>query len=284
MASRGSRFALSVSAGWLGLVRFGVDAPAVCLGDGVLLLDGRLQPQLLCEVYVQIMNRPGRVVMHQSWRHLLFLHWSVPPEQLTRHLPPGLTLDTFEGRAYIGLVPFTMMNIRFRGLPVLGRTGAFHETNVRTYVRRGDQIGVWFFSLDATEPLAVRVARKFWGLPYHDANISLNAFEEVGYVLNRPDPHAASLEVRYRPRGSPSPTTPGTIEHFFVERYDLFSVKGANCFSGRVVHPPYSIQPVEIQFLNQDMFRGILDESLGPPEFACYSPGVDVDVCKLVSI
>ena len=95
--------------------------------------------------------RPRRwSVMRHRWAHLLFLHWAVPPEQLRPLLPPGLDLDTFEGRAYVGLVPFTMTGVRPVLLPPLPLLSSFHETNVRTYVhRRGRDPGVWFFSLDA---------------------------------------------------------------------------------------------------------------------------------------
>jgi uncharacterized protein YqjF (DUF2071 family) len=121
-------------------------------------------------------RRPERpVVMYQSWRSLLFLHWEFPPEQVRPLVPAGLDLDLFEGRAYVGLVPFTMKGVRPVVLPPVPGTGAFHETNVRTYVHRdGRDPAVYFFSLDAASALAVIGARALFSLPYHHARMRLD--------------------------------------------------------------------------------------------------------------
>src|SRR3569832_2218087 len=120
--------------------------------------------------------RPAdRTVMYQSWRHLLFIHWVVLAESLAPMLPPGLTLDTFEGRAYVGLVPFTMIGVRPVWFPRFPPITDFHETNVRTYVHKdGANPGVWFLSLDAANALAVRVARGQWRLPYHFSRMEMD--------------------------------------------------------------------------------------------------------------
>ena len=76
------------------------------------------------------------VVMHQNWHHLLFLHWPIPPDELQRLVPPELTIDTFEGKAYVGLVPFTLSGVRPILTPKLPWISSFHEVNVRTYVHR----------------------------------------------------------------------------------------------------------------------------------------------------
>ena len=115
-----------------------------------------------------------RPVMRQSWRELLFLHWPISPDQLRPLVPPSLDLDLFEGIAYVGLVPFTMTGVRPVGLPSVRGISNFHETNVRTYVHRdGRDPGVWFFSLDAANRLAVYLARTFFHLPYYHARMFL---------------------------------------------------------------------------------------------------------------
>ncbi len=113
--------------------------------------------------------RPRRLaVMRMNWRDLLFLHWPVPAVILRALIPPQLELDLFEGTAYVGLVPFTMTGVRPVGVPPVPGLSSFHETNVRTYVRLGDRDpGVWFFSLDAANPIAVKLARSLFHLPYH---------------------------------------------------------------------------------------------------------------------
>src|SRR5215213_9215217 len=116
--------------------------PPPPLGDGI----DRVAPT----------RRPPRhPVMYQVWSHLLFLHWAVPVAALRPLVPPGLEIDTFDGRAYVGLIPFTMTGVRPAGIPAIPGFSDAHEVNVRTYVHRdGRDPGVWFFSLDANHLLA----------------------------------------------------------------------------------------------------------------------------------
>ena len=115
----------------------------------------------------------GHGLMRMIWHDLLFMHWPVDAEQLRRHLPDSLTLDTFEGDAWIGVVPFRMSDVSLTGVPALPRLSKFPELNVRTYVVGPDgQSGVWFYSLDATNPIAVRGARWLYCLNYVDAKMS----------------------------------------------------------------------------------------------------------------
>ncbi len=125
--------------------------------------------------YFALRERPtSPVVMWQRWRSLLFLHYSSDPEEVQATLPAGLTVDTFDGRAWVGLVPFRMEGVRPRGLPAVRGLSDFPETNVRTYVHReGREPGVWFYSLDAANGLACAVARRFFGLPYHHADMEV---------------------------------------------------------------------------------------------------------------
>ena len=97
--------------------------------------------------------------MSMRWERLAFLHWRYPAEQIQRRLPAGLAVDLHHGEAWIGIVPFVMNAVRLRGsFPVPG-TSRFPELNVRTYVRHRGRAGVYFFSLDATSPIAIRTAR-----------------------------------------------------------------------------------------------------------------------------
>lgn len=198
-------------------------------------------------------HRPNdRVVMRQEWRKLLFLHWAVPPADVQTLLPPGLTVDTFAGQAYVGLVPFTMRNVRPVGFPAVPGLSHFHECNVRTYVHRNGQPGVWFWSLDAAQPIAVEIARRVWRLPYFNAQMSLTEQDgEILYHTRRTHHDAPSGEcrVRYAPTGTPAPALPGTLTHFLVERYLLYAQGKNGLLRGQVHHTSYPIQSATVSEL-----------------------------------
>ncbi|MCU1350294.1 MAG: hypothetical protein JWO56_3324 [Acidobacteria bacterium] len=202
-------------------------------------------------------------LMHQSWHHLLFLHWEVPPQELQALLPLGLDLDTFEGIAYVGLIPFTMTGVRPILMPALPGLSSFHEVNVRTYVhQKGKNPGVWFFSLDASSNLAVAAARATYHLPYFHANIDFAATGSVvpqfSFQSHRDDPRGpmpAHGHFRYSPvEGPAAPAAAGTLEHFLVERYILYSVDaGHHLHRARVHHQPYPLQRAEIHELDETL-------------------------------
>src|SRR5262245_35014335 len=109
---------------------------------------------------------PGSWLMAQGWHDLLFAHWPVPVKALQRLIPESLEIDTFEGQAWLGVVPFRITDVRLPWLPPLPGVSAFPELNVRTYVTDGRKPGVWFFSLDAGNPAPVLAARYGYRLPY----------------------------------------------------------------------------------------------------------------------
>ncbi len=161
------------------------------------------------------------------WRQLLFAHWPVMPQLLQRLLPEGVQVDTFEGQAYVGIIPFSMGGVRTRLTPAIPGMSAFPELNVRTYVRVNDQPGVWFFSLDADSRWFVAVARRQYRIPYYRAEMRI-ARQEKGWVhfeSRRVHPGAApaALVCRYRPTGEPAPSPPGSLAHWLTERYCLFT-------------------------------------------------------------
>lgn len=232
----------------------------------------------------------SRVVMRQEWHQLLFLHWEVSPEQVQARLPEGLTVDTFEGKTYLGLVPFTMRNVRPVWSPPVPWLSHFHETNVRVYVRdKSGRAGVYFFSLEAANPIAVELARGLFKLPYHWAKMTMeHTGSQIRYSSERLShpPRPAYCYVTYGPQpGTVLDTAvPSTLEHFLIERYTLFSVAGGSLFSGKVVHLPYQFQPAAFTNLNQTLTHAagfVLDM---PPLLAHYAPGVKVDVYALTPV
>ena len=192
-------------------------------------------------------------VMRQDWHHLLFLHWEVPPQELQRLVAPELTVDTFDGNAYVGLVAFTLSGVRPLLTPPLPWISSFHEINVRTYVHlNGRDPGVWFFSLDASSAIAVAAARAAYHLPYFHASTEfLASSERIDFQSRRDDPRGtmpATSRIRYMPMdGIVKHAAPGTIEHFLMERYILYTTDDEHRLCrARVHHQPYPIQRADV--------------------------------------
>lgn len=188
-------------------------------------------------------------IMTQTWHDLLFAHWPVDADALRSNLPAGFELDLHEGQAWVGIVPFRMTNVAPRGVPALPWISAFPELNVRTYVRVGGRPGVYFFSLDAGNPVAVGVARVMAHLPYFTADMEVD--EKDGWIhyasrRHAADGPAAELVAKYRPVGAVVPPAAGSLEHFLTERYCLFTVDRAfHAYSLDIHHPPWPLQPAE---------------------------------------
>jgi uncharacterized protein YqjF (DUF2071 family) len=183
--------------------------------------------------------------MQQTWANLLFLHWRFPAELVQATLPPGLTVDTFEGTAWLGVVPFFMRDVRPRWLPAVPGWSNFLELNVRTYVfDRAGRPGVWFYSLDCNRIMAVNLARKFYHLPYEHARMSAHQEEHriFNYTATR---RGYNEEARYTYATASGGTTvaPESREFFLIERYLLFAYdpRGKQLWSGQVCHPPYRV-------------------------------------------
>ncbi len=187
--------------------------------------------------------------MAQVWHDLLFAHWTVPVAALRPLLPPQLEIDTFNGQAWLGIVPFRMSGVRVRGTPAVPGLSRFPELNVRTYVTRDGKPGVWFFSLDAANPVAVWAARAMFRLPYFWATMSCE--NNSGWICyesrrkHRTAP-AASLKASYRPSGNVFHAAPGTVEHFLTERYCLYTAdKRGRITRCQIHHPPWPLQLAE---------------------------------------
>jgi uncharacterized protein YqjF (DUF2071 family) len=185
-------------------------------------------------------ERPWRMTM--TWSDLLFAHWPVDAAVIAEKLPAGLEVDTFDGRAWIGVIPFRMDNTGVRRLPSPPALATFTELNVRTYVRATtgpERPGVWFFSLDATSRIAVEGARALFHLPYFKADMSCEGDDEwTVYRSRRTDSRLGEGEfnARYRPVGAPRAASPGSLEHWLTERYCLYSVDGKGRISRADVH------------------------------------------------
>lgn len=241
-------------------------------------------------------QRPaGRSTGSQRWLELAFLHWRIPAAELRSLVPEELTIDEYDGEAWVAVVPFRMEGVRpWWAFPVPGLS-AFRETNVRTYVHRdGRDPGVWFFSLDASNRIAVRIARWFWHLNYQFARMQLDRQGDVvRYESERfwPDVPGAggTMSVRvgdplpHDGAGGPGTAEPGSLEHFLAERYLLYTRhRGGGLLSGRVHHRPYPLRQAECESIDETLLAAAgLDVAGRPPDHVLFSEGVDVNVFPL---
>jgi hypothetical protein len=200
--------------------------------------------------------------MTQRWNDLLFAHWPVAPSAVAPLLPPGLQVDTYQGSAWLGVVPFWMDRIKFRGLPSLPGARSFPELNLRTYVR--DQhtgtAGVYFFSLDASNLLAVGMARTFYHLPYYWAEMSMVQRTEREfdfYSRRRLTDKPVIFKARYRGLGPTrrlAESRAGSIEYFLTERYCLFSLNRAGqSIQASIHHVPWPLEEAEAEIERNDL-------------------------------
>lgn len=232
---------------------------------------------------------PRKPAGYQRWSDLLFVHWRLPAERVAPLLPSGLTLDTWQGDAWIGLVAFRMSGVRPRWWPWGFR---FPETNVRTYVHhRGHNPGVWFFSLEATNWLAVRVARALWRLNYFHARMVVErAGDRLRYSSRRYGREAAASDLHAvvggRPHAAPTgQAEPGTLEHFLVERYFLYTrAPNGQLWRGQVHHAPYLLQTAKLTCLEESLLAASGIVVAGGPCHVLYSPDVSVEIFPLVPV
>ena len=189
--------------------------------------------------------------MRMRWVDLLFAHWPVPIEALRPLVPSGLEIDTFDGTAWLGIVPFRMEGVAPRFLPAVPGLSAFPELNVRTYVRRAGRGGVWFLSLDAASRPAVEGARAGFHLPYFLAHMS--AETEAGWVEYRTERAdrrgpVAVFEARYRPVGPVEVAAPGSLAGFLTDRRGLYAAdRAGRLWWTAIRHAQWPLQPAEAE-------------------------------------
>jgi uncharacterized protein YqjF (DUF2071 family) len=195
--------------------------------------------------------------MAQVWHDLLFAHWPIDAALLQTLIPSGLEIDTFDDSAWIAVVPFRMSGVRLRFTPNVPGLSAFPELNVRTYVTAGGKPGVWFFSLDADNAIAVAVARAWFHLPYFRARmLCRNDSGTIRYESQRTHRGATPGVLRgsYHPVGEVFEPRPGTLEYFLTERYCLYAPNArGKILRGEIHHQPWPLQIAEAEFSSNTM-------------------------------
>lgn len=227
----------------------------------------------------------GRWTWRQSWLDLLFAHWPIDAARLRPLIPAELEIDQFDGSAWAAVVPFRMTGVMRRPWPDAPWVSAFCELNVRTYVTHGGKPGVWFLSLDATNPLAVWAAKRWFHLPYHRARMALRPEGDAFHYTSRRVRGAAEFRAWYRPTGEPYEARPGTLEHWLTERYCLYAASPRGALSRtEVLHAPWPLQPAEAEFSVNTMLEANSVHVEGPPALLHFARRVDVVVWSPVGV
>jgi uncharacterized protein YqjF (DUF2071 family) len=191
----------------------------------------------------------------QVWHDLLFVHWEVDKDWLRKQIPPQLSLDLFDDKAWIGIVPFDMKGVRFRGLPAPSWICDFPEVNVRTYVRYEDKPGVWFFSLDVPNPLAVWVARNFYHLPYFKAKMHIRQQGRTYHYHHQRG--ALRFNSTYKPLGRIEVPN-HSFETWSTERYCLYTQKkGSILYRAQIHHPKWPLERAALDIHQNTLLKQI---------------------------
>jgi len=222
--------------------------------------------------------------MKQTWNDLLFAHYPIKLEVLQTLVPDALPLDSFNGMGWIGVIPFHITDIRLRGLPPIPGTSRFPELNVRTYVTLDGKPGVYFFSLDAANWLAVKVAKLFYHLPYMDADMMVKHNGPIiEYESKRRSGNDAKLVCSYRPISEPYHAAKGSFDEWMAERYCLYTLNNKGVpLRCDILHHPWLLQHAEAEFNQNTMLskQGIQVESDQP--ILHFSKKIEVRMWPLV--
>lgn len=221
-------------------------------------------------------------VIDMDWRYVLVASWAVDARTVARTLPDGLEPDTHDGDAYLSVVPFIMGDVRPHLAPrFLGST--FAELNLRTYVRPSDGgvPGIYFYNLEASDPVSVTLGRRIYDLPYYRATADVRRWDQTEFSFQSERTHEGvpplSFEATYRPTDLAGFVASETLDEFLFERSRFYTENEAGELRyGAVVHEPWEVAPADVEFAANDLFRSNgFDTPAGEPHVR-FSPGVAV--------
>ncbi|MCM3782607.1 DUF2071 domain-containing protein [Neobacillus mesonae] len=233
----------------------------------------------------------GFWVMKQVWKDLLFVHWPLSPEELEPSIPLGLDLDTRDGKAWVTISPFRMDPIQIRGVPAIPGVSRMLELNVRTYVIKNGKPGVFFFTLEASNPIAVTAARLVGHLPYNTAHMDISSHSgRFHYLSSRKTAVEgnAIFEGKYAPKDNEVfNAEKGTLLYWLTERYCLYTSDAkSTIYSGDIHHPPWPLQEAELQMQQNTLLSltGIAVDAMMPPSLLTYTKQLEVLIWPIKSV
>ncbi|WP_280769462.1 YqjF family protein [Salipaludibacillus daqingensis] len=222
-------------------------------------------------------------LLSMTWEYLLFMHWSVNKHIIQDRLPSPLKVDTFQGQAYLGIVPFLMTNIAFSRLPKLTKL-AFPELNLRTYVTYNGKPGIYFFHLDANNILANQIARSFFKLNYVHASIDVNHPNDTNKFVDfshRRKHSKAEFSAAYRPVSEPFLSSEQLFAAWSTERYRFFSSNGkGKIYQGDIAHEPWHLQKADVEVRSNSIIDAAGFPLSPQPAHVLYGHSINVAATK----
>jgi hypothetical protein len=217
-------------------------------------------------------------IMKQKWNHVLFLHWPISPVHLRPLVPGALQIDTYDGKAWLGMIIFEMGGIYPRRFPGLSLTLPFSEINVRTYVTYKGEPGIYFLSIDVNNWASLQIAKRWYHLPYHPAKVSIRksgkslSFEGI----RKKEP--LKVKGSYTPRRDVYMSRADQLDYWFTERYRLFSTDAlSNLYTAAIDHPPWPLQQADVSFEKNTLFSPFPFKLAEDTPIAHYSHGVQTN-------
>jgi len=215
--------------------------------------------------------------LSQEWRDLTFMHWKVDPKRLKPHLPDGLEIDFFQGDAYVGVIPFVMKNVRPKSLPSVPGISTFAEFNIRTYVVKDGQPGVFFLTLDAKSLMTCFYAPRAYGLAYRYAKAKVKKQGETLHWHSRRTSDGVQLIGSSTPSGSIQTADSATLEHFLFERYCLYTEHKGCLRRAYVYHQPWNFHEAEVNLETNSLLESYdMGLDVLAPDLVHYSKGLPV--------
>lgn len=230
---------------------------------------------------------PTRQIMHQWWRDITFVHWRVDPARVAPLLPRGVRPDLYDGSAWVGLIPFHMVDAGLGRGPAIPYLGSFLETNVRVYsVDDQGRQGVVFCSLEAERLAVVLGANAGFGVPYKFARMTRRpAIEPLGTGV--PSGSRLRYETERRTRARPRSLVeigigeevpePSELELFLTARFGLHSTVLGQTLWIPNTHGPWPLRRATLLQLDDDLVAaaGLPGVTAQPPESVLFSTGVE---------
>jgi uncharacterized protein YqjF (DUF2071 family) len=217
-------------------------------------------------------------VLFMTWRDLLFASWRVPPEIVRAKVPPELDLDTFDGSAWVTLVPMHVTGMHYRDVPPIPGMVTLRELNFRTYVKRNGKGGVYFLSIECPAIVSDWMALHLFKVPYLKAQIVMaNDGVTYHYASERTqsDMPPAAFFGTFSPSGETASPAPGSLESFLVERFCLFFVKDGKVYRGDIHHEAWKLQSAELNIGYNTIAKAAGFDLAEKPDHIAFSPATD---------